>query len=50
MEFSFEMIYLFEQVAIEVADILEYQYPYEEANKVKDYLHKNKLNIFKELH
>ncbi|MGE7690349.1 aminoglycoside 6-adenylyltransferase [Lysinibacillus sp. NPDC097214] len=36
----FEMICLFEQVAIEVADILEYQYPYEEANKVKDYLNK----------
>ncbi|WP_166703040.1 aminoglycoside 6-adenylyltransferase [Bacillus albus] len=36
----FEMIRLFEQVAIEVADILEYQYPYEEANKVKDYLNK----------
>ncbi|EMK2598204.1 aminoglycoside 6-adenylyltransferase [Bacillus cereus] len=34
----FEMIHLFEQVAIEVADVLEYQYPYEEANKVKDYL------------
>jgi aminoglycoside 6-adenylyltransferase len=37
---KFYEICLFEQVAIEVADILEYQYPYEEANKVKDYLNK----------
>ncbi|MGE7997734.1 aminoglycoside 6-adenylyltransferase [Lysinibacillus sp. NPDC093190] len=37
----FETIDLFEQIAIEVADILEYQYPFEDANKVKQYLHKN---------
>ncbi|WP_306008617.1 aminoglycoside 6-adenylyltransferase [Bacillus sp. MMSF_3353] len=37
----FETIDLFEQVAIEVARILEYQYPSEEANKVKQYLTKN---------
>jgi len=36
----FEMISLFEQVAFEVADSLDYQYPYEEANKVKEYLNK----------
>lgn len=37
----FETIDLFEQVAIEVASILEYQYPSEEANKLKQYLTKN---------
>lgn len=37
----FETIDLFEQIAIEVADILEYQYPFEDANKVKQYLTKN---------
>ncbi|MFB7156377.1 aminoglycoside 6-adenylyltransferase [Lysinibacillus sp. NPDC056232] len=37
----FETIDLFEQVAIEVASILEYQYPFEDANKVKQYLTKN---------
>lgn len=37
----FETIDLFEQVAIEVANILEYQYPFEDANKLKQYLTKN---------
>ncbi|MGM9956089.1 MAG: aminoglycoside 6-adenylyltransferase [Peribacillus sp.] len=37
----FETIDLFEQVAIEVASNLEYQYPYKDANKVKQYLTKN---------
>ncbi|WP_042348200.1 aminoglycoside 6-adenylyltransferase [Bacillus massiliigorillae] len=37
----FEAIDIFEQVAIEVANILEYQYPFEDANKVKQYLTKN---------
>ncbi|MFE3572879.1 aminoglycoside 6-adenylyltransferase [Lysinibacillus sp. NPDC059133] len=37
----FETIDLFEQVAIEVASILEYQYPFEDAKKVKQYLTKN---------
>lgn len=37
----FETIDLFEQVAIEVASILEYQYPFEDANKVKQYFTKN---------
>ncbi|MFE4133577.1 aminoglycoside 6-adenylyltransferase [Peribacillus sp. YIM B13482] len=37
----FETIDLFEQIAIEVASILEYQYPSEDANKVKQYLTKN---------
>ncbi|MEY9978231.1 aminoglycoside 6-adenylyltransferase [Lysinibacillus sp. RC79] len=36
----FETINLFEQVAIEVANILEYQYPSEDSNKVKQYLTK----------
>lgn len=37
----FEAIDLFEQVAIEIASILEYQYPFKDANKVKQYLTKN---------
>lgn len=37
----FETIDLFEQVAIEVANILEYQYPFEDTNKLKQYLTKN---------
>ncbi|MGE7768789.1 aminoglycoside 6-adenylyltransferase [Peribacillus sp. NPDC096540] len=37
----FETIDLFEQVAIEVASNLDYQYPFEDANKVKQYLTKN---------
>lgn len=37
----FETIDLFEQVAIEVASIHEYQYPSEDANKLKQYLTKN---------
>lgn len=36
----FETINLFEQVAIEVANILEYQYPSKDSNKVKQYLTK----------
>lgn len=36
----FETINLFEQVAIEVASILEYQYPSEDSTKVKQYLTK----------
>ena len=37
----FETTGLFEQVAIEVASNLEYQYPSEDANKVKQYLTKS---------
>lgn len=37
----FETINLFEQVAIEVARILEYQYPSEDAKKLKQYLTKS---------
>ena len=37
----FETIDLFEQVAIEVSDSLEYQYPFKDANKLKQYLTRN---------
>lgn len=37
----FEAIHLFEQVAIEVATILGYQYSFEDASKVKTYLAQN---------
>lgn len=41
----FETIDLFEQVALEVASILGYHYPIEDASKVRQYLKEIKLNI-----